>query len=99
MADIDDHFYERADAHINLSNEQLKKTTRGKVSSSMMYGVARFNAWVAACGWKSAAEMQEAKAQTLAYFVDDYRKMLDENLQDYIDNFDSYMQTDSQQKK
>ena len=46
MADLDDKCYERADAHITLSNDQLSDIGRGKVSASMMYAVARFNAWV-----------------------------------------------------
>ena len=91
MAEIDDKFYERADEHINLSNEQLKLESRGKVSASMMYSVSRFNSWVSACGWENRDDMKKAKQETLEYFVSEYRKMLDENLDDYINNFDDYM--------
>jgi len=91
MAEIDDKFYERADEHINLSNEQLKLESRGKVSASMMYSVSRFNSWVSACGWENGDDMKKAKQETLEYFVSEYRKMLDENLDDYINNFDQYM--------
>ena len=93
MQEPDDEFYERADAHIHLSNSQITdKITRGKVSSSFMYSVARYNAWVSACGWSNAKEMKEAKAETIEYFAAEFRKMLEENLDDYIDNFESYMQ-------
>ncbi len=34
----------------------------------------------------------DAKGDAIKYFVDEYRKMLQQNLQDYIDNFDNYMQ-------
>jgi hypothetical protein len=88
----DEEFYSRADAHIHLSNEQLsEKATRGKVSASMMYATARFNSWVSACGWNSSDELAAAKEETIEYFVAEYRKMLDENLTDYIENFDSLM--------
>jgi DUF1680 family protein len=88
----DEKFYDRADAHIHLSNDQVHgEVTMGKVSASMMYATARFNTWVSACGWSSAEEMQAAKEETLEYFVAEYRKMLDENLNDYISNFSSYM--------
>ena len=90
--EIDETFYDRADAHINLSNDQLNTQTRGKVSASMMYSVARFNAWVSACGWKNGEEMRSAREETLTYFVTEYKKMLEENLDDYILNFDDYMQ-------
>ncbi len=56
-AEVDDAFYSRADAHIQLSNQQLKDVARGKVSASMMYGLARFNAWVSACGVQSAEQL------------------------------------------
>lgn len=92
MQEIDDEFYSRADAHIVLSNNQItEKIGRGKVSASNMYATARFNAWVNACGWKDKKEMAEAKQETLEYFVAEYRKMLEENLNDYIENYDSYM--------
>lgn len=87
----DDRFFDRADAHIHLSNDQLAEVSRGKVSASMMYGLARFNAWVSASGFESADQMRSAKAETIQYFSTEYVKMLEENLDDYIDNFDQYM--------
>jgi len=91
MAEIDDNFFDRADEHINLSNKQLSNSTRGKVSASMMYSVARFNAWVSACSFKNSEEMKATKQEVLDYFVKEYKKMLDENLDDYIENFDKFM--------
>ena len=92
MQEVDDEFYKRADAHIHLSNDQIsEKIGKGKVSASNMYATARFNAWVSACGWDSGQEMASAKEETLEYFVTEYKKMLEENLNDYIENFESYM--------
>jgi len=87
----DPKFYDRADEHIHLSNDQSSEASRGTVSASMMYATARFNAWVSACGFGSGAEMAAAKDETLEYFVTQYRKMLEENLDDYIRNHDRYM--------
>jgi len=92
MLDVDNEFYDRADAHIHLSNKQIKDgVTRGKVSASFMYSVARFNAWVSATGFTSSSEMREAKEETIEYFCEQYKKMLIENLDDYISNFESYI--------
>ena len=92
MQDVDDNFYDRADEHINLSNSQISEEIgRGKVSASFMYSVARFNAWVSACGWNNAQEMKAAKEETIEYFATEYKKMLEENLDDYIANFEKYM--------
>lgn len=90
-ADPDADFFSRADAHIKLANEQMQSATRGKVSASTLYAAARFNAWVSACGFASGAEMAERKADAVSYFVEQYKKMLEENIDDYIANFERYM--------
>ena len=87
----DELFFKRADAHIDLANEQLKDASRGKVSASMMYATARFNAWVTACEADSDDDLRSGKGESIEYFVAQYRSMLEENLNDYIGNFDSYM--------
>jgi len=89
--DVDDKFHDRADAHIKLSNEQMALIGRGRVSASMLYAAARFNAWVSACGFTSASDMADARGDTVEYFATEYRKMLEENLDDYIANFATYM--------
>jgi hypothetical protein len=92
MADqLDDKFYERADAHIHLSNDQLSGMSAGKVSASMMYATARFNAWISASGFGSGAEMAAKRDETVDYFVTGYRQMLEANLDEYIKSFDGYM--------
>ncbi|TYC61242.1 DUF3144 domain-containing protein [Zoogloea oleivorans] len=90
--EIDEQFYERADAHIHLSNEQAQSIGRGKVSASMMYATARFNAWVSATGFSEKEQMASTRQETIEYFVEQYRSMLESNLDDYISNFESYMQ-------
>ncbi|MBB6048378.1 DUF3144 domain-containing protein [Armatimonas rosea] len=90
----DKTFFARADAHIKLSNEQIsKEVSRGKVSASMLYAAARFNAWVSATGYLSRTEMAKGREETLDYFCEQYRKMLEENLDDYIENYEKYMGT------
>ncbi len=92
MQEVDDEFYERADAHIHLSNDQItEKVSRGKVSASFMYGVARFNSYVTATGWNNRKEFTEGKDEAIEYFVSEYRKMLVENMEDYEENFNKYM--------
>jgi hypothetical protein len=92
--DVDDKFYERADAHIHLSNDQAKDIGRGTVSASMMFATARFNAWVSACGFNSRGDMAAARQETVEYYVKQYRLMLEENMDDYIGHFNKYMAVD-----
>ena len=92
MADATDHaFYDRADAHIELSNEQLNTYGNlGEISASMMFGTSRFNAWASAQNFNSGAEMADAREALLKYFCDQYRMMLEDNLDDHINNFGQY---------
>ncbi len=91
VQDPDDKFYDRADEHIHLSNDQLKQMSQGKVSASMMYATARFNAWVSAIGFPDGEQMKDARDETVEYFVTEFQKMVEENLDDYIENFEKYM--------
>jgi hypothetical protein len=90
-SDVDKEFFERADAYITLANEQATDVSRGKVSASMMFATARFNAWVSASGTESGEELATVRDEALEYFVSEYRKMLEENLDEYIEHFDKYM--------
>jgi hypothetical protein len=90
-SDVDKEFFERADAYITLANEQATNVSRGKVSASMMFATARFNAWVSASGTESGEELAAVKDEAVEYFVSEYRKMLEENLGEYIEHFEKYM--------
>ena len=91
--DTDPEFYDRADAHIHLSNSQINdEIGPGKVSASFLYSVARFNAWLTATGFSNGEEMKEKKNEVIDYFKTEYLKMLEENLDDYISQFDDYME-------
>jgi len=90
-ADVDPHFYDRADALIELANAQLAGAPRELVGDSGLYAMARFNAWLSASGHASGAAMQAAKAQILEECLGRYRQMLEANLDDYIGHFEQYM--------
>lgn len=57
----------------------------------MLYGVSRFNAWIGATGCEDQSNMRKVKQEILDYFVSQYNKILDENLEDYIENFEEHM--------
>lgn len=90
--ETDPEFYDRADAHIHLSNDQISgEVSRGKVSASMLFATSRFNAWVSATGFKSAETMKAGREEALGFFTAQYRLMLEENFDDYAANFEKYM--------
>lgn len=89
--DADDDFFTRADAVIKVANDQADATAAEQVSASLMYATARYNAFVGAGRAESSEDLASGKDKILEYFVDQYRMMLDENLDDYIRNFDKYI--------
>jgi len=85
-------FYDRAQEHLRVANEQLADVPQGEVSASMLYACARFNAWVSASHRESATDLKGAYGETIEYFVAQYRKMLVKNLDDFVQNFGEYVQ-------
>lgn len=84
----DDDFFDRADAIINIANAQMTNATPGQVSASSMYAVARFNAFLSSTGHESSADMRSAKTETIAYFVNQFRAMLEDNFDDFVERFE-----------
>ncbi len=92
MKKEDSTFSKRADEHIRLSNSQVsEEIDRGMVSASFLYSAARFNAYVSASSFNSSKELIEAKEATMKYFMEEYKNMLEENMDDYILNFSKYL--------
>ncbi len=89
---LDEKFFERADAHIALANGHINQQVQpGLVSNSLMFAASRFNAWISAAGFQSGEEMLSKKKELLDYFVGQYASMLEENLEDYAANYEQYM--------
>jgi hypothetical protein len=88
----DEKFYERVDTMIALANGYVKTNTHPAfTNNSFMFASARFNAWVAAVGYTNAEEMRKEKDDLLNFFVNQYKLMLQENLENYIENYDDFM--------
>ncbi|WP_019520471.1 DUF3144 domain-containing protein [Faucicola boevrei] len=86
-------FYERADAFINLANSLRDDANHaGKVNASMLYAVARFSAWVAATGFVKGSDYLKEKEDIIQHFTHNFERMLSDNIDDYAENFQHYMQ-------
>ncbi|MEZ6197878.1 MAG: DUF3144 domain-containing protein [Planctomycetota bacterium] len=92
--ETEDVFYERADAHIELANRQIGEGDAGEVGASMMFALARFDAWLSAGGFETAEQMKASREESLEFFVSEYRAMLEEHYDDYIENFSEYMDSE-----
>jgi hypothetical protein len=96
MADqLDDAFYQRADAHIHLANDQVSDAPHELVNASLLFAAARFSAFASARGFASGESMAAKRQETIDYFVTGFRQMLEGNLDAYIKNFDAYMRPEA----
>lgn len=84
-------FWTRANALINVANEQCDSAVPNEVAASTMYASARFNAFIVATATGSAENMKAEKAHALEYFTDQFRKMMEDNLDDFAANFEKYL--------
>ena len=97
---LDEKFFERTDAYINLANEHINTKVEPRlVSSSLMFASARFNAWISASSFQNGEELKAKKKELIEYFVSQYSSMLEENLDNYADNYDLYMGISREQAK
>lgn len=88
----DEKFYERVDTLIALANGYVKANVHPAfTNNSFMFAASRFNAWVAAAGYENGEEMAREKEEILNFFVNQYKLMLNENLDNYIENYESFM--------
>lgn len=90
MSDVqrDKPFYDMADAYIALANTQLNQTKPSRVSSAALFAAARFNAFVIAAAAENKAQLIAEKEAAIAYFMDQYEKMLRENIDEHLTRYD-----------
>jgi hypothetical protein len=93
----DKEFYELANDFIELANRHGQNLDKGKISAAFLYAAARFNTFVVASSAENTQQMESFKERALEYFVNEYKKMLEEHFTDYAENFSQYI-TPSPQK-
>jgi len=87
---ISQAFWQRVDDVIAQANQQVKGSNIGEVSTSLLYAVARFNAFNIANTSTDSADMQTQKDEAMKYFTDLYKKLLEDNFDEYVQNFETY---------
>ena len=86
--EVDAQLREVAVKFIDLANQQAQRFHMEIVSQGLMYGTARFNAFVVASHADDVLAYDEDRDQAIEYFVDQYREMLISNHDDYRGSFD-----------
>lgn len=84
-------FWKRADEYIAIANTQAQSDSVGNVGSSLLYAAARFNSFNVAFNVDGQEEMKKHKDEAIKFYMDQFEKMLIENLDDYIANYEKYI--------
>jgi hypothetical protein len=90
MSDIvrDKQFWDLADSFIQLANTHLNEVKPSKVSDSALFAASRFNAFVITAATESKEQLIAEKESAIAYFLEQYEKMLRENLDEHLTRYD-----------
>lgn len=92
--DVDKQFRSVADAFIHLANKQAETVPRENVSMALLYAAARFNSFIVATHAPDQEKFQRDREAASEFFLREYKRMLQENLDDYakIYNENKYAQ-------
>jgi len=71
-----------ADKFIELANEFSKTESKERVSAAIMFAAARYNAFEAS---SKSNDLKKDKNDALHWFSREYKRMLDANMDDIID--------------
>ena len=90
MSDVkrDKAFWDMADSFIELANTHLGKEKPSRVSAAALFAASRFNAFVITAATESKAQLIAEKEAAIAYFLDQYEKMLRENLDEHMARYE-----------
>lgn len=86
----DRKFRELADSFIHLANEHADSVPHDKLAAAFLYGAARFNAFVAFAASRSRAQFSAEKETAVAFFLQQYEKMLREHLDDHETHYEKF---------
>jgi len=85
-------YWKNVEAFIQQANELAAEQGMDSVSSGLLFAAARFSAFNAATKYNDAEQLNQDKEEAVKYFTSLFRKMFDENMEEYSQHFDSMIQ-------
>jgi len=90
--ELDQVYRRMVDLFIDRANELAENNSPENVGMAILYAASRFNAHVVSQHAASLEEYERDLAKAQSFFCDQYRQMLDENLEDYKQVYSKYAQ-------
>jgi len=86
----DKAFWDLVDKFVDLANDETDQQHAGTVNDAFLYAAARFSAHIVAVSSEDRKAFKEDKDEALNHVTDQFRTMLEDNLEDYQENFKIY---------
>jgi len=87
----DAEFMALADAFVALANARSVEAGSVKVGAAMLFAATRFNACLVASRTRDIEELKSDRLIALQHFSEQHSAMLTENLDDYENNYATYI--------
>jgi len=89
MSEEDDNkkFISMADSFIDLANEHCENSENSLVNASLLYGSARFAAFLTASTSESKESYEGNMDSAVDYYTEEFKKMLEEHMKQYVGVF------------
>ena len=88
--ELDEIYRAMVDSFIDRANELADSNSRENVGMALLYAAARYNAYVVSQHADSPDRYEQDVPRAREFFNDQYRRMLDENLEDYKSVYGKY---------
>ncbi len=80
-------FWDLVDKFIEYANEASQEKDLGMVNAALINASARFSAFYLAISAESKKDLQADSEDSIRYLVDEFKKQLVLNVDDYVENY------------
>lgn len=90
----------KAEAIYDLADSLLERVNQatddqldpGDAHQALMFAAARYGAFIVAASSESKEDFQQDKLDARNFYMDQFRQMLNQNMDDYLDNYSDYLE-------
>ena len=84
--------YDLVDAMVELANQATDKSLEpGEAHQAMMFAAARYGAFIVAASSESKEDFEQDKLDARNFYMDQFRQLSNENFDDYLANYKTYL--------
>lgn len=90
-------YWALVESFIAQANEASAEQDLGLINGALMQAAARFNAFYVAASSESRKDLKEDVDGSIRDFGSEYKRLLSENFDDYVENYKVYMREEDEE--